>query len=110
MKSDFICDETQDRFTPDAGKIEGSVSCGVCGDEMNCKRGCLGSRQWAEAMGGHKSLYDSFTCPNIDADWHKQVKKLREMARATPSAKLFSLFQEEVEELLRSRVATREVF
>ena len=99
------CD-TQDHYTPDAG-TEGDVYCGVCGDLMNCKRNVYGPRGYMQAIGGGKSLHDSYTCPNHSEMWHMQVKALREWVKKIPSKKISSLAEEEINEILETREATK---
>lgn len=100
--------ETQCIFTPDPGEVEGPVHCGVCGEVMDVKRGCNGPTSSIMAMGGSKRDYDFFSCSLRGELWHKQVSKLRDMARSTASSKLRAMFLEESQEILKSRQATVE--
>ncbi len=103
-----LLDDTQSRFTPDVGTVEGPVVCGVCGREMICERNCHGPRGFVMAMSGSKSDYDSFQCSHMNEKWHVQVVKLRELANDTPSGKLAKMFREEAMEVLESKKATKE--
>ena len=98
---------TQDRSTPDPGKVEGPLFCGVCGEEMDVKRNVNGPRGSVQAMSGGKSPHDVFTCPHREEQWHEQVVALRKEAKKTPSAKLEKLLLEEAEEILQSKECTK---
>lgn len=101
----------QFRYTPDCGEVpEGEdVFCGVCGDKMNEKRNCYGPRSWVMSMSGSKDHYDSFTCPNSQAMWHRQVVALRDDIARTSSAKIATLLEAEVDEILAARQETKSV-
>lgn len=114
-KKAVVLDDTQYRYTPDAGTVEGPVHCGVCGCKMDEKLACFGPRGFAEAMSYHHSegkrggsKYDSFNCPHGDEMWHKQAVKLRSMARETPSKKLEEIFREEANQIVGTKKATKE--
>lgn len=64
------------RRNPNPGTIE-TAECGVCGAQMNVKRDVLGPTGLAEAMRGEKHKHDSFVCPRIEEDWHKQIYRLK---------------------------------
>src|SRR5688572_24764511 len=98
--------ETQSRYTPDAGTVEGPCHCGVCGALMDEKRACFGPRGFAEAMSFHNSdgkrggsKYDSFECPHRTENWHKQAVVLRMKANETPSATLEKLLRDEADQV-----------
>jgi hypothetical protein len=105
------CD-TQCRYTPDPGEVPvgETVHCGVCGDAMVEKRDCYGPRGFAQAIGGGKSKYDCFNCPNAEEMWHRQVVVLRNKADQSPSAKLANMMRDEANEILTDRVHTKEVY
>lgn len=92
-----------DRFTPDAGLVDGPCRCGVCGADMLVKRGRQGPRTSIEAMSGGKSYYDEFLCPHRDELWHRQAKRLRAMAKETPSGVLRRFYSEEADGVLRTK-------
>lgn len=96
-------DNTQYRYTPDAGTVEGPVLCGVCGTQMDEKRACNGPRTFFEAMGKSKSNYDSFTCPVSEENWHVQAVKLNKAAGDTCSATLKKIYEEEAAEVVKTR-------
>lgn len=102
-----IMGDTQARFTPEAGTVEGPVQCGVCGHSMRVERNINGSTQYSEAMSGRKHLHDVFECPHIDRNWHKQVIALRTEIRKTPSFKLAQMMSEEVIEILATEESTK---
>ncbi len=102
-----IMGETQARYTPNAGTVEGPVQCGVCGKTMRVERNINGPTQYAEAMSGRKHLHDDFECPNIDKKWHQQVIALRTEIRKTPSSKLAQIMSEEVIEILATEEETK---
>lgn len=104
----YKCGNTQSRFTPDPGLVEGPVACGVCGTEMECKRDCYGPRGWVMAMTGSKQAYDSFTCPHVKEVWHRQVIALRNKARETCSGRLAKMFLEEANDVVTSRMPTKD--
>lgn len=95
-------------YSPDPGEIE-SAKCGICGDEMDVKRGVFGPTGFAESMSGRGHRHDRFTCPNLDTDWHRQVDKLQIASKETPSVKLGDMFEDEAKEIIKSRVATKKV-
>lgn len=103
--------KTQSRYTPDPGEVpEGEeVLCGVCGDVMDESRGHYGPRGFAQAMGGGKSPYDEWICPNRPEKWHQQVVAIRMAMNDTPSAKVALIMAEEVGEILSSRQETKDV-
>lgn len=96
-----------DVFFPDTGTVS-SMTCPVCREEMEVKRNQDGPTGWAEAMGKGKHLHDEFFCVHADKKWHRQVKALRQAALTTPSAKLAIMYVEEVEEILKTKEATKE--
>lgn len=55
-------------------------------------------------MGGldksRDKFYDEFACPNLKKKWHKQVVKLVQDLRKTPSKRLAQLMQQDLEDLL----------
>lgn len=95
-------------FSAASGTVE-SMNCRVCGSVMDVERGINGPTSWAEAMAEGKHLHDSFTCPYAHSDWHVQVLRLRELIEKTPSFRLQKMLEEEVAELLETRVATKKV-
>lgn len=100
------CD-TQCRYTPDVGLVEGPVLCGVCRTQMTERRDVEGYRGFVSAMANVKSRYDSFDCPHCNEDWHKQVIALREAASKTPSPTLAHILLKDTQEILQNRVCTK---
>jgi hypothetical protein len=86
-----------------------SMTCPVCNQEMEVKRNVNGPTSWAGAIMRTEHLHDTFTCKSAGKKWHKQVRHLREAIISTPSGKLASIFQEEINEILHSKRATKEV-
>lgn len=64
------------RCYPVPGTVK-EVKCGVCGGQMKVERNVLGATSWAESMGCEKHLHDSFSCLNINKDWHKRIYRLK---------------------------------
>lgn len=102
---------TTSYFTPDVGEVpeDEVVHCGVCGDAMTVERNCFGPRSYSGAMGGSRSAYDEFTCPNRGVSWHWQIVALRRAMAKTPSAKITEMLREEIEEVLQTRKPTKEI-
>lgn len=103
--------DTQSVYSPDPGVVaEGTkVLCGVCKSVMNETRNCNGPRGWIMAMTGSQSPYDFFCCPHREEPWHRQVVALRHEARNSASTKMAVMLEEEAEEIMSTRKATREV-
>jgi hypothetical protein len=104
----YLEQDTQFRYTPDAGTVRGPCHCGVCRTQMSEKRAVNGPRGFAEAMGRHSSTHDVFECPHGSELWHQQVVALRTAADKTPSGKLAEMFRTEAIEIVGSREATVE--
>ena len=97
-----------DIIIADPGTCE-SKTCPVCNQEMEVERNVKGPTSWAGAMMQREHLHDSFVCKSAGKKWHKQVRKLREEIIATPSAKLATIYKEEIDEILAKKRATKEV-
>lgn len=93
------------RFTPDAGKVD-KAECGVCGEEMNCRRSIHGPRSMVESLGGFKSYYDEFTCKHAEEEWHEQIVALRKEAKETSSFKIKTILLTEAQEVLLNKKTT----
>ncbi|MDP1719180.1 MAG: hypothetical protein Q8L24_02010 [bacterium] len=82
--------------------------CGVCGSQMNVKRNVLGTTSLAEAMSGNKHLYDKFTCPNKNKNWHLKICRLKmkvykaEMNEADNLEELRKKTKKEILEILKA--------
>ncbi len=107
MTNDNVLGDTQDRYTPDPGKIEGPVRCGVCKTEMSVRRNVNGPRGFVQAMSSGKSLHDVFSCPHSDEEWHRQVVALRREATKTASKRHGDALQQEAEDILDYRQSTK---
>lgn len=99
----------QDVYTPDPGVCE-SQTCGVCQTEMLVERNVDGPRSFTQAMAGGKSKHDFFWCPHRNEDWHKQVVAIRRKARETPSMRQQTMLEEEADEIVKTRQATKKVY
>lgn len=95
-----------DRFTPDPGTVE-EVSCGICGEPMDVKRNVVDARSYVESISGSKFTHDVFICPHRQKTWHQQAKELMRLARKTPSSYLQAIYQNEAEQVLKSREPTK---
>ncbi len=91
----------QGHLSPDPGTVK-TAECGICGKQMNVKRNVLGATSWAESMGHGKHLHDSFTCPNLNKDWHEKIVSLKCEAHNTASDKIKKILKEEIAELLEA--------
>jgi hypothetical protein len=98
-----------DIYTPDSSEKVEEVFCGLCGDKMMVERDVMGATSLAEAWSKKKHMHDFFECPNMAEMWHLQAKAIRHQIRETPSAKLAAMLQEELNEILKTRKATKEV-
>jgi hypothetical protein len=94
-------------YTPDAGTVK-TQSCDVCGADMDVQRNVHGATGFAEAMAKHGHLHDRFTCPHREELWHKQVYAMTNLSKSLPSQRLAQIIEEEVADILRSRVATKD--
>lgn len=84
-----------------------SMKCRVCGEEMAVTRNAFGPTSSMGAMFGSKHIHDEFLCANAVFGWHDQVRRLREVIRDTPSAKLTAIYEEEIREILEKRKPTK---
>jgi len=108
MSEQIVKDCSGDHYFPDPGTVD-KAFCGLCGTEMEVKRDCEGPTSFVMAMGRSKRKYDSFYCPNREADWHYQVAALKEAVKKTPSARIQKIYEEEIAEVLQTRVPTKNV-
>lgn len=97
-----------DSFTLDPDTHE-SMDCRVCDTKMDVKRGIVGPRSWAGAMGGPKSKYDHFSCPHAGEDWHDQAYHLKVAAEKSPSQTLTRVFLDEAAEAIREKRPTKKL-
>jgi hypothetical protein len=102
-----------DYFTAAPGSVD-EARCRVCGEVMADRRGVVGPTSWAHAMaiaagvrGG--APHDAFACNFSGEAWHWQALALKEQAEETPSKRLERLLLEEAAEIVRRRVATKDV-
>lgn len=101
--------DTQCVFTPNAGKVEGLVNCGVCGQRMDVKINVVGPTSMVESMAGSKHRHDRFTCPDRDEKWHMQVVALRREQRKSASTMIGALLQQEIDMVLETKEPTKEL-
>ncbi len=105
-----------DFFTPSPG-TEDTMHCCACGEEMEVQRNVFGPTGYVEAVGGRMRqrqdpayrvghLHDVFTCKRSGQTWHTQVIALREEQSETSSARLKSVLEEEIQQILTTRQAT----
>lgn len=90
----------------DPGSLD-QACCKACGTVMGVRRNVETPRGFAEAMGGYKRPTDVFNCPNTGEDWHNQIITLMGERDRTSSAKLTTLLQEEIDQVLASRTPTK---
>jgi hypothetical protein len=98
-----------DHYFPDPGTCD-AVDCGICGTPMFLTKDHYGPTSWTMAMGGSKRKYDSFECSYYKEFWHKQVKKLLQEAKTTPSPSLKEIYKKDAEAILFTRKHTKEVY
>jgi hypothetical protein len=103
MKGHHADDQT---YEPDPNLID-KCFCGVCGDEMDVERNRKPSGGFAGAMAGHNRYYDRFWCKNMNNGWHVQARDLMREIKKTASKKLANMLEEELKEILKTRVATK---
>ena len=99
----------QTQYTPEAGthpKTE-RVFCGVCNAPMNAEYDVEGPTNYVEAMAQKSHRHDSYECPHLKKDWHIQVVALRKEAKATASARLDFMLNEEALQILRTKKVTK---
>jgi hypothetical protein len=87
-------------YTPSAGSVTEDVICGFCGSVMNVDRGVVGPTNWAESMSGGAHLYDFFSCPHYQEDWHLRIKELNREADRFVCQELKNMCYEEINTLL----------
>lgn len=85
------------------------VICRVCGETMKAERDVTGPTGWAEAMAKKGHPHDTFYCTKAKEKWHVQVRKLKQLALQTPSAKVTALYEQEIAEILAAKTPTKEV-
>jgi hypothetical protein len=96
-------------YTPDANEVIDAVYCRTCGDEMGVEPEVEGATGFAEAMAGRSHKHHFYTCPNVEANWHVQVIRLRKEIQETASAALAKIMQKEIKQILKTRKATKVV-
>jgi hypothetical protein len=94
-------------FTPNHNTKE-SMYCDVCNAKMDVTRGVFGPTGFAESMAKKGHLYDLFTCPDKDADWHKQAYEVMREASNTKSGMLCKILKTEAAMIIKNRKTTKE--
>jgi len=94
-----------DHFSPEPGAID-KMYCRVCNSEMEVERNVNGPTGSIEAMSGGKHLHDSFFCKHTKESWHCQVRVLKQRIEKETSKKLSDLLTEEMNEVLKTRKTT----
>ena len=87
--------------------LKGPFACKVCGSHMLAVRGVVGPRSHAEAMAGKKRRHDLWKCKYATQEWHKQAKKLKQLAEDTPSPQLARIYNFDAEEVLSHKQTTK---
>lgn len=95
-----------EHYDSDIGKV-GTCLCGICLDEMEVKRGNPPYNSFVGAICNRNRHYDLFWCKNRQEDWHIQARALMKKIAETPSKKIADIMQEELEEVLLKRIATK---
>ncbi|MBT3187365.1 MAG: hypothetical protein HOG15_12350 [Anaerolineae bacterium] len=83
--------------TPDTVKEK---SCQVCGSACDVTRGVYGPSNFIEAKNKMADLYDVFSCPNTDKDWHELALKLLMAIDEMPSKRVAALMRLDLQDLL----------
>jgi len=98
-----------DYFTPEAGK-HSTMLCVACTAEMDVKRNVARTMgRYGIAMPEHLVRQeDIFTCPNSEHGWHRQIIRLLQEVRDTPSRKLADLMELEIAEIRQTKTTTKE--
>jgi hypothetical protein len=96
-----------DHFTPEPGTDPYTKVCLACGENLLVKKDCFGPTSSMGAQFGVKRAYDEWYCANSGEDWHNQVIKLRDEKRKTASKSLERIFSEEIDDILRTKTATK---
>ena len=92
----------------DPGKRD-KMNCNVCSSNMDVKRNVYGPTGMAEAMAKKGHSHDSFTCPHVDKDWHRQASKILRELENTSSPTLEELLKKDMEKIIETRKATKKV-
>ena len=98
-----------DFFTPDLGTVE-SMKCKVCKTKMDVKKNVDTATSYVERLSGISREVDIFTCPHSEENWHQQAMALRKFVSDTPSATLAMLVQRELDNVLKNKKSTKEIF
>lgn len=84
------------------------MTCDVCSDKMNVRRNIKNAGGRWSAIFRIPPIYDEFTCPNAQTQWHDQAIALMEFIEDTPSAELASIVRKELYSILEVRKATKQ--
>lgn len=76
------------------------ASCPVCGAACAIQRNILGPTGFAAAMARRAILHDRIVCPHAGTGWHYRAGRLRDETARTPSHRLASIMQEELDALI----------
>lgn len=96
-----------EQFTPGPGEFD-EVICEICGAMATVERNCIGPTTSAEAMGGHKHMYDRFKCPVNEEEpeypdekaLHARIYRLEEEMKNTASSTLKGFIENDLKELM----------
>jgi hypothetical protein len=87
-------------FYTNPGKVI-EMRCRVCGNNCDVKRDVYGPSNFVEAVSRTNDLYDIFTCPNANHNWHVIALKLVVAIEETPSKRMADLMKLDLEDLLK---------
>ena len=85
-----------------------SAICRVCDSEMTVERGIMAPLPTYGAL-SRRFLQDRFRCPHYRENWHIQAGRIQDEAANSSSATISRLLLRELDHVLSSRTATKEI-
>jgi hypothetical protein len=87
-------------FYTTPGKVS-EMRCRVCGSICDVERDVYGPSNFAQAVNKINDLYDVFTCPIANRDWHAKALNLVIAIEEMPSKRVADLMKQDLEDLLK---------